>query len=73
LFDSDDFRQEFIKAARAAVDLAPASKWADVSATREERLDRLARDLRRSLNLDLLKSWIVEPTLQRHRAGSDPK
>ena len=73
LFDSDAFRQEFIKAARAAVDLAPASKWADVSATREERLDRLARDLRRSLDLDLLKSWIVEPRLQRHRAGSDPK
>jgi adenosylcobyric acid synthase len=60
-FDRDDFRHEFIKAARAAVDLAPAVAWADVSAEREARIDRLAGHLRQSLNLDLLKRWIVAP------------
>ena len=60
-FDQDDFRHEFIKAARVAVDLAPAAAWADVSAEREARIDRLAGHLRQSLDLDLLKSWLVAP------------
>ncbi|MGH7875549.1 MAG: cobyric acid synthase [Candidatus Binatia bacterium] len=58
-FDRDDFRHEFIQAAHAAVSLAPASAWANVSAEREARIDRLARHLRESLDLDLLKSWII--------------
>jgi adenosylcobyric acid synthase len=63
-FDHDDFRHELIQAARAAVDLAPAAAWTDVSAEREARIDRLAGHLRQSLNLDLLKSWIVAPGAQ---------
>jgi adenosylcobyric acid synthase len=60
-FDNDDFRHEFIQAARAAANLTPAKKYARVSTERAARIDRLAGHLRRSLNLDLLKSWIAAP------------
>src|SRR5919108_5996971 len=60
-FDNDDFRHSFIQAARAAVDLAPAATWAHVAAEREARIDRLADQLRRSLDMKLIKSWIVDP------------
>ena len=61
-FDNDDFRQAFIRAARAAVDLVPAEKFARVGAEREARIDRLAGHLRKSLDMNLLKSWIVDPS-----------
>jgi adenosylcobyric acid synthase len=61
LFDSDAFRHSFIQSARAAADLAPATALAPVAAEREARIDRLARHLRDSLNIDLIKSWIVDP------------
>ncbi len=61
-FDSDDFRHGFIQAARAAVDLAPAERYARVGAEREARIDRLADHLRESLDMNLLKSWIVNPS-----------
>jgi adenosylcobyric acid synthase len=67
-FDSDDFRHEFIQAARAAVDLAPAAAYVNSSAERNARMDRLARHLRKSLNMNLLKSWIVDP---RHHAAEN--
>ena len=51
--------------ARRAVELAPAESWVNVNAEREARIDRLADHLRESLNIDLIKSWIV--TL--HRPG----
>jgi adenosylcobyric acid synthase len=60
-FDNDDFRHSFIQAARAAVDLGPAATWAYVAAERESRIDRLANHLRQSLDMNLIKSWIVEP------------
>jgi adenosylcobyric acid synthase len=60
-FDHDDFRHRFIQAARAAVNLAPAPAWAYVRAEREARIDRLAGHLRQSLDLALLKSWLVGP------------
>jgi adenosylcobyric acid synthase len=60
-FDNDDFRHSFIQAARAAVDLAPAATWAHVAAERETCIDRLACHLRRSLDMNLIKSWIVAP------------
>jgi len=60
-FDNDDFRHEFIRAARAAVDLAPAEQFARVGAERDARIDRLADHLRKSLDMNLIKSWIVDP------------
>jgi adenosylcobyric acid synthase len=62
LFDNDDFRQVFIQNARAAVHLAPAEEYARVGAEREARIDRLADHLRKSLDLNLLRSWIVNPS-----------
>jgi adenosylcobyric acid synthase len=62
LFDNDDFRHGFIRAARAAVDLDPAEKYARVGAEREARIDRLADQLRKSLNMYLLKSWLTFPS-----------
>jgi adenosylcobyric acid synthase len=61
-FDNDDFRHSFIQAARAAVDLAPAEKYAQVGAEREARIDRLANHLRNSLDMNLLQGWIVHPS-----------
>jgi adenosylcobyric acid synthase len=61
LFDNDDFRHSFLQAARAAVDLAPTETWVNVAAEREARIDRLADRLRKSLDLNLIKSWLVAP------------
>jgi adenosylcobyric acid synthase len=61
LFDNDDFRHYFLAAARAALDLAPAATWSSVAAEREARIDRLANHLRKSLQINLIKSWIVGP------------
>jgi adenosylcobyric acid synthase len=67
-FDSDDFRHEFIQAARAALDLAPAAAYVNSNAERNARIDCLACHLRKSLNMNLLKSWIVDP---RHRPAEN--
>ncbi len=61
LFDGDNLRHSFLQAARAAVDLAPAETWANVAADREARIDRLADHLRKSLDMNLIKSWLVAP------------
>ncbi len=61
LFDNDDFRHSFLAAARSAVDLAPPKIWANVAAEREARIDRLANHLRKSLDMNLIRSWIVAP------------
>jgi adenosylcobyric acid synthase len=61
LFDNDDFRHSFLAALRCAADLAPAKIWANVSAEREARIDRLADHLRKSLDMNLIRSWIVAP------------
>ena len=60
-FDNDDFRHAFLAAARRAVDLPPAETWANVAAEREVRIDRLADHLRKSLDMNLIRSWIVAP------------
>jgi adenosylcobyric acid synthase len=65
IFDNDDFRRSFIEAARSAVDLAPAITWAHITAEREARIDRLADQLRRSLDMNLIKSWIVGPSCRK--------
>jgi adenosylcobyric acid synthase len=61
-FDKDDFRHGFIQAARAAVDLAPAASYVNINAERDARIDRLADHLRKSLDMNLIKSWIVDPS-----------
>jgi adenosylcobyric acid synthase len=57
-FDNDDFRHSFLAAARRAVGLAPTETWAHVAAERDARIDRLADHLRKSLDLDLISSWL---------------
>jgi adenosylcobyric acid synthase len=64
-FDTDDFRHSFIEAARAFVGLASGSQWANVAAERDARIDRLACHLRKSLDVNLIKSWLVAPPNQR--------
>ena len=60
-FDNDTLRHSFLAAARRAVDLAPAETWANVATEREARIDRLADHLRKSLDMNLIRSWIVAP------------
>ena len=57
-FDGDSLRHAFVDAARKACGLAPSSDHAFVAKEREARLDRLADHVRRSLDLDLIRSWI---------------
>jgi adenosylcobyric acid synthase len=61
-FDNDDFRHSLLAALRSAVDLAPAEIWANVATEREARIDRLADHLRKSLHMNLIRSWIVAPS-----------
>jgi adenosylcobyric acid synthase len=67
LFDDDTFRHGFVAAARAAAGLAPAAGCAYVTAERETRIDRWADHLRRSLNMHLIRSWIVDPPRRARR------
>ena len=60
-FDNDDFRHTFLAAVRRAVDVSPAETWVNVGAEREARIDRLADHLRKSLDMNLIRSWIVAP------------
>lgn len=66
LFDNDEFRHAFLKAARAACHLAPASAFANVKAEREARFDRLAAHVRSAIDLNALLGWLSE---QPKRAG----
>jgi len=61
LFDGDDLRHSFLRAARAAAGLAPAEIMVHVAADREARIDRLADHLRKSLDMNRIKSWLVPP------------
>ena len=54
IFNDDRFRHSFVAAARAACGLAPSQQKAFVTAEREQRIDRLADHVRRSLNMDLI-------------------
>jgi adenosylcobyric acid synthase len=60
-FDNDDFRHAFIRGARAAVQLAPTSAFVRVSEEREAHIDRLAKHLKTSLDIERIKSWVVGP------------
>ncbi|HEU4341525.1 MAG TPA: cobyric acid synthase, partial [Candidatus Binatia bacterium] len=67
-FDNDDFRHSLISAARAAVGLAPTTRWAYVTAEREARINRLADHLRQSLDINMIKGWIVDSREQEIRS-----
>jgi adenosylcobyric acid synthase len=67
LFDDDEFRHGFVAAARTAAGLARAAVWANVAAERETRIDRWADHLRKSLNMHVIKSWIVDPPRRARR------
>jgi adenosylcobyric acid synthase len=58
IFDDDNFRHAFLEAVRAASGLAPLAARAFVAAERESRLDRLAAQVRRSLDLEMIRGWI---------------
>ncbi|HXV81385.1 MAG TPA: cobyric acid synthase, partial [Candidatus Binatia bacterium] len=62
LFDKDDFRHSFLAALRIDVGLAPAETWANVTAERGGRIDCLADHLRRSLDMNRIRSWITAPS-----------
>jgi adenosylcobyric acid synthase len=70
-FDNDDFRHAFIQAARTAVDLAPATAYVNSNAERDGRIDRLADQLRKSLDMNLLTSWLAEPSGSNHAVAPE--
>jgi adenosylcobyric acid synthase len=61
VFDEDSFRHAFIQAARLRRGLAPACKLARVHAEREQRIDRLAAEVRRALDMDLIYRLLELP------------
>ena len=69
-FDDDDFRHRFIRAARTAVQLAPAAAWVHITKEREARIDRLAHHLRSFLDVKRIRSWIIEPATSPERQAS---
>jgi adenosylcobyric acid synthase len=69
-FDKDDFRHLLINAARAAAGLDAATKLARVTAEREARIERLACQLRKSLDIGLIKTWLVGPSGSVHKNHS---
>jgi adenosylcobyric acid synthase len=58
IFDDDNFRHAFLDAARAACGLATFAARAYVAAERDSHLDRLAAHVRRSLDLEMIRSWV---------------
>lgn len=58
LFDDDDFRHAFVRAARAACHLNPPLAYANVRADREARFDRLAQHVRDAIDLPEIISWL---------------
>lgn len=70
LFDADDFRHAFLRAARAVCGLAPPNQVAYVAAERDARINRLASHVARSLDVDALLAWIGLPVQRLTRAES---
>ncbi len=58
IFDDDTFRHRFIDDVRFACGLTPGKEKVFVAARREEKIDRWATHLRRSLDIDRILSWI---------------
>jgi adenosylcobyric acid synthase len=70
LFDADDFRHGFLRAARAVCGLAPPTELAYVAAERDARINRLATHVARSLDVDALLAWTGLPAQYRFTAES---
>jgi adenosylcobyric acid synthase len=58
IFDEDTFRHAFLTAARGFRKLAPPSALNPWKAQREESLDRLARQVSQSLDMQRIFSWV---------------
>jgi adenosylcobyric acid synthase len=58
MFDDDSFRHAFLRAARAASQLATPHAYANVKAERETRFDRLAAHVRQAIDLDAILGWL---------------
>lgn len=58
IFDADDYRHSFIMNARRATGLTSPQKLCFHQAEKEQRYDRLAAHVRRSIDLDLIYKWL---------------
>ena len=58
IFDNDDFRRQFLNAVRLKKNLAPLESTRNVRAEKQKNYERLARIVRDSLNMDLLRKII---------------
>jgi len=58
IFDDDRFRHAFLRAARAAFGLEPPQQLTFVTEQKEQRLDRLAAQVRSSLDIGQLARWL---------------
>jgi adenosylcobyric acid synthase len=61
IFDDDTFRHDFIDAERRRCGLDPATVHVNVTAERGQRIDRWADHVRKSLDLELIRSWTARP------------
>jgi adenosylcobyric acid synthase len=61
LFDDDGFRHQFLRAARAFHKLAPPEDLHLWKQLREESLNRLAREVEKALDMDMIFGWIGLP------------
>jgi adenosylcobyric acid synthase len=58
IFDRDDFRHQFLTAARTFFQLAPPSVFNPWATQREESLDRLAHQVSTSLDTHRIFDWV---------------
>jgi len=58
VFDDDGFRHAFLRAARAAFGLEPPRQLAFVTTQKDQRLDRLAIQVRGSLDIGRVAQWL---------------
>ncbi len=56
IFDNDDFRRQFLNAVRLTKNLEPLEAVRNVAAEKQKNYERLAKIVRESLNMDLLKA-----------------
>ena len=59
IFDNDDFRRKFLNAVRLKKNLPPLESTRNVRAEKQKNYERLARIVRESLNMELLRKIIL--------------